>query len=121
MKQIREFYIDDNRIVFVNESAGTRSGFKHSTDLYINGYIPAISETLHYINRTWEAYQYQSVMLSAVYSLKTRRVDSIRSDYRRKHNLTGIRSKIDRAAVSALLEQDATIKLYDQISATLRH
>ena len=120
MKQIREFNIDNNRIVFINESAGTRSGFKHSTDLYINGYIPVMSETLHYINRTWEAYQFQSVMLSAVYSLKTRRVDKIRADYRAAHGLTGIRSKTDRTAVSALLEQDQNIRLYDQISAALR-
>lgn len=57
--------IDGKEIVFVNQSRDTRHGFAHDTTLFIDG-REITSSSCHYLNRTWECYQYQSVMLSAV-------------------------------------------------------
>jgi hypothetical protein len=50
---------------FVNNYGATRSGFYHKSKLYFNGEL--LSEArASYLNRTWEAYTYQSVMKQAV-------------------------------------------------------
>lgn len=45
----------------------TRHGFAHDAELYLDGKLIG-SDTAFYLNRTWEAYRYQSVMLGAVNS-----------------------------------------------------
>lgn len=42
-----------------------RDGFNHYAVLYVDG-VPVDEAKVHYINRTWEAYDYQSVMQSLV-------------------------------------------------------
>lgn len=50
---------------FITESEGTRNGFRHKCTLFRDG-REVISTSIHYLNRTWESYQYQSVMRKAV-------------------------------------------------------
>ena len=42
------------------KSESTRSGFKHVAKMYYNG--NSYTATRHYYNRTWEYYDFQSVM-----------------------------------------------------------
>ena len=50
---------------FINNYGSTRSGFYHTSKLLYNGEV--LSEArANYLNRTWEAYSYQSVMKQAV-------------------------------------------------------
>ena len=58
---IRKITVNDTEYQFVNESRSTRNGFAHDTSLFING-DKRWGATCHYINRTWECYQYQTVM-----------------------------------------------------------
>lgn len=57
--------IDGKEVMFVNQSRDTRHGFAHDTTMFVDG-REITSSSCHYLNRTWECYQYQSVMLSAV-------------------------------------------------------
>lgn len=43
----------------------TRNGFKHTATLFIDG-IECNSTKICYLNRTWEAYEYQSVLLKLI-------------------------------------------------------
>ena len=58
---IRKIEVNGREYQFVNESRSTRNGFAHDTVLFANGYQMG-KATCHYINRTWECYQYQTVM-----------------------------------------------------------
>ena len=64
MYDIREFSLENYTIRFINHWRKTRSGFAHDTSLYING-RPICDATCNYLNRTWEWYRYQTVMLEA--------------------------------------------------------
>jgi hypothetical protein len=56
----RAFKIND-KVQIVARSGDARDGFNHFATLYING--EAVDEAkVHYINRTWESYEFQSVM-----------------------------------------------------------
>lgn len=54
-----------NEYEFICEWKNTRNGFKHECRLFVNGNFETVA-TFNYLNRTWESYQYQSVMLRAV-------------------------------------------------------
>lgn len=51
---------------FINTYRSTRSGFSHTTELHNEGRLLSTAKC-YYINRTWEAYTYQSCMQKAVY------------------------------------------------------
>lgn len=54
------FKIND-KITVVARYGDSRDGFNHFADLYINGNL-VDSAKVHYINRTWESYEFESVL-----------------------------------------------------------
>lgn len=50
---------------FRNVSKGTRNGFCHITELYLEGEL-LTTVKCSYLNRTWESYPFQSSMKQAV-------------------------------------------------------
>ena len=58
------FPISD-RIEIVARYGKSRDGFNHFATLYING-VEDVTTKIHYINRTWEVYDFQSVIRQAV-------------------------------------------------------
>ncbi len=71
------------KAVIVCESKNTRNGFKHIATLFITGYQHCTTKCT-YLNRTWEAYQYQSVfhkILDKTDSLSKRQKTLFRKKY----------------------------------------
>ena len=60
--------INDSEYIFFNESWSVGMRWGHKTTLHENG-VEITEARARYYNRTWEAYQYQSVMKNAVYKL----------------------------------------------------
>jgi hypothetical protein len=56
----RTFRINQ-KIEIVCDTTKSRTGFKHIAKLFINGH-EAESTSINYYNRTWEAYEYQSII-----------------------------------------------------------
>lgn len=68
-KQI-EYVIGSRKYSFYNRFGKCRDGFNHFTEVFLNG--NSVYETkCHYINRTWESYDYQTVMMNAVRGLRS--------------------------------------------------
>ena len=85
--ELRKENINGKEFLFVNEWASTRNGFKHISTLFINGY-EYIESTCHYINRTWENYAFQSVMLRAIEELKNKLYKKALYIYKSKNNIS---------------------------------
>lgn len=47
-------------------SEGTRYGFRHLAELYRNGYSTGVKAKACYHNRTWERFEFESVLESLV-------------------------------------------------------
>jgi hypothetical protein len=77
---MREFKINE-KITIVCNSENARDGFRHRATLLLNG-SEADSTTVHYINRTWEAYEFQTVMQKLVD--KTNRLTPAEKQYVKK-------------------------------------
>ena len=71
---------------FYNKSRSNRSGFIHESVLYANGQKIG-SYKIQYYNRTWEAYQYQSVMKNLVYNLISGYTENYKINYKKDKNI----------------------------------
>ena len=116
--EIRRFSIDGREIEFVNQSRGTRSGFAHDTTLFIDGCQRA-EHTCHYLNRTWEWYTYQTVMLCAVDDLEDRRTAYLKAEFKRVNGYEKLTAK-RKEEFEAVCKKDAELALYKAIKEDLR-
>lgn len=95
----RTFYFDANghRFEFVCDSRKTRNGFAHDVlcfiDDYDNNSPDYIRETCTYYNRTWERYEYQTVMQKLTHAQASKHVEWIREDYMREHGYKRMTAK----------------------------
>lgn len=78
--------INNNEYEFVNSSRGNRSGFVHETQLFKNGELIGEGK-IQYYNRTWESYQYQSVMKRVVYMLLDEEFELFKTMYKRQNDI----------------------------------
>ena len=82
MFNTRKVTINNNEYEFINECGSRGSyGFYHYTELFKNG-IRETTNRCNYINRTWENYQYQSVMLGAIYNLIEHRTELLKEIFK---------------------------------------
>ena len=78
--------INNNEYMFINHSRGNRSGFVHETELYCNDrFIGAYR--IQYYNRTWECYQFQSVMRGVLNTIIGEEFENFKTNYKRYHNI----------------------------------
>ena len=56
-------------VMFVCEFRNTRHGFAHDVTMFVDGREQS-KATCHYLNRTWERWNYQSACISAARKLK---------------------------------------------------
>ena len=84
--------IGENTYTFVCEFVDCRDGFSHVCELRKN-YDRINWNRVHYINRTWEAYRYQSVMLGCVRNELNYIMDKAKRDYKEANNLSRLVGK----------------------------
>lgn len=110
--------IDGKDVIFTNTWRGTRSGFVHETKLYIDGW-PAAAGCCRYINRTWERYAYQSVMLQAVHTLQE---EETAREKRNFLQANGYKNMMDhrKPAFMEYLANNKTLAFYKKIEEALR-
>lgn len=110
--------IEGQEVTFINTWKGTRSGFQHETELYIDGRHVAAARC-YYINRTWERYSYQSVMLEAVHKLQEEETARERAYFLQ---VNGYKNMMEhrKAAFLEYLENNKNLAFYKQIEEALR-
>ena len=116
--RMHKINIEGKEIIFLNNWRGTGSGFMHETELYIDGW-QAADARCYYINRTWERYSYQSVMLEAVHKLQKAETDR---EKRRFREIRGIKNIMTRhkPALEKQLENSEALSFYKKIEEALR-
>ena len=106
--------INGNVYVFHNEMPYCRDGFTHKSTLLRNGNV--ISEArAHYINRTWEVYQFQTSMRSAVQQEIDLQLRELIDHYKRENGKSRVsQAKKDELAASTPLMSELK-ELYDSL------
>lgn len=83
---IKEMQIDGHDIKFVNNTWETRYSWGHETTLFIDNEEINTSKCRYY-NRTWECYQYQSIMKNCLYNYMDRVKTCFIDAYKLGHNI----------------------------------
>lgn len=116
--RIHKLIIEGREIIFINNCRSCPSGFMHETELFIDGW-QAAGARCYYINRTWERYTYQSVMLEAVHKLQEAETEREKCRFRQLHGIKNIMGR-HKSALAEQLENSKDLLLYKQIEEALR-
>lgn len=76
--------IDGLDFEFICEPSSTRTGFKHTCDVFINNHQQATA-ACYYYNRTWERYDFQTVCIKVIDNLIDDFIDQARERYKERH------------------------------------
>lgn len=118
MSELWKRKVNGREVLFVNSWRGTRNGFAHDTELFIDGMCYG-SNTAHYINRTWECYCYQTVMRGCVYGLIERLRERLLRYFKERHNYGRMTAK-RREEFEAEIANNYELELYNRILEELR-
>ena len=116
--ELNKFKVSGKEIEFVNSSRNTSSGFAHDSVLFIDN-VQRGKYTVHYLNRTWEAYRYQSVMIGLVRGLIEDRKKYLLGKFKTEKGYSKLTAKRSEE-FEATIKDDAGITLYNKILAKLR-
>lgn len=117
--EIRKIKINEKEFEFVNESRNTRSGFAHDSVLFINGYEEA-KHTCHYLNRTWECYRYQTVMVALVSDLIHYRTEYLTRKFKEEKGYEKLTAN-RKEELKPFLENDSLLKEYKAVKDCLHY
>ena len=104
--------INNNEYEFVNSCRGNRSGFIHETKLYKNGSLIG-EHKIQYYNRTWESYQYESVMKGLVNILLCSEFDRFKARWKQQNNVKRLTKQKEDAMYKDLAKN--TPALYEDL------
>lgn len=107
-----------NGFTFVNETEGTRNGFRHISHLFndLSG-AEIASGKVNYLNRTWESYRYQTSMSKAVGEAIADRAETLKYIVKNDRNLTRLDKQAKEDLAKMLNEDEYLKELYDLASA----
>lgn len=87
---------------FVNNCRSNRSGFVHETTLFNQNGYELGSAKCQYYNRTWEEYQYKTVMRRLVSELIEKMQNRAIQDYKINNNKKRLSKEIKYSIIKAL-------------------
>lgn len=110
--EIKKFTVNGKEYEFVNSSRNTRNGFAHDTTLFING-VEKTENTCHYLNRTWECYTYQTVMMGAIRNLIDDRRIRLEKKYKEDNGFSKLTEK-RRSVLEDIFTADSILNEYEE-------
>lgn len=117
--ELRKIIINNNEYLFTNEFASNRMGFRHITRLFKNDYEIG-KYSCQYYNRTWESYDYQSVMRGCINDIIDKALKLFISEYKEKNNVTRL-TKEKRELVEKNFYNNEDIKELKQVYDELQY
>lgn len=103
----KQFYFETATDVYSAhcEARNTRNGFAHDAILYDASGYELASASCHYLNRSWERYGYQTVLLECVAQLIKRRAGELKDAYKARNDFDRMTAK-RREELSAIVNAD---------------
>ena len=106
--------IDGVKFTLVCETWRIRNSWGHEVTLYRNDTFKVGRVKVRYYNRTWECYQYQSVIKSVIYNAIEDIKAAAKKAFFNLHNYK-VMTKKRAAAFLEFLKQDNTYNMYNEL------
>ena len=87
-----EYIVNGKKYEFMNYTKYNRNGFNHNSTFYVNGMYLGESN-IHYVNRTWESFKYQTSMLGVINSMIDNLYITSKNNFKQQHNIKRLRGK----------------------------
>lgn len=84
--------LNGNVYEFINDSFSNSRNWGHKSRLYKNNQLVTDAKAI-YLNRTWESYQYQSVMKSTVYNAIEAEMADILFKYKNDNGISRLKQE----------------------------
>lgn len=97
-------------LTITNNTTCNKYGFNHISRIYDENYKLLGSSKIHYINRTWESYQYRTSMRAAVSAAMESIANKYIQQYKLDHNYKNMTKNRINAFNTYLLENDSLYK-----------
>lgn len=111
--------VNGKHFEFDCEYRDARDGFNHFVRLYMNDELIA-EEKRHYINRTWEAYRYQSAMIGAVNNALAYEKARVREEYLHENNYKIVTEK-RRDGLEEKYKTDPMVRDLEELNNRIRN
>jgi hypothetical protein len=108
MGEIKRIVIDEKEFMFYCDSRSTRHGFAHDVELFVNG-KPKEKTACHYLNRTWECWQYQTAICSVIRQYMNRYAGYMLDDFKFDNKIKRLTAQ-KKADFEALRDADGFYK-----------
>lgn len=109
--------INGVKFTLVCESWQTKTAWGHKVSLYRNESFFVGSAKIRYYNRTWEKYQYQSVIKSVIYNAIEEIKAAAKKAFLALHNYK-VMTKKRAAAFLEYLKEDNEYNIYNELFKT---
>lgn len=119
METMIEFKVGEDKYTFINHTESSQSGFTHVSQMFKNGSYKGHAR-IRYVNRTWESYQYESVMRRNVSRLMDNRAFELFEEFKTRHNYTRMTEK-RRREWEKEYDEDNTIKELTYLAKCVEH
>lgn len=114
---IKNVTINNYNFAFVGEYKSSRYGFTHACTLFINEQNRSAA-SVHYLNRTWETYRFQTVYRLAIHKLISDLVSRLEREYKELHGYKRMTAQ-RRADFNASIADHETLAAYRAALAQL--
>lgn len=98
---LKEIIINNNKYTFVCNWVRARNGFRHDCTLYFNG-TEVKKAKCNYLNRTWESYQFQTVMQSAISDY----IEKIKNELIQRYKIANNVDRMRKATKDMIFKDD---------------
>ena len=115
---IKKITVNNTEYQFINDSRNTRSGFAHDTALFKNDVMIG-KASAHYLNRTWESYRYQTVMIVCISDVINDKYNEFIADFKRANGISRL-TKAKREEADKEFYNREDIKELEQVKEELR-
>lgn len=115
--ELKKFEVEGKEVEFVNQYRNTRNGFAHDTTMFIDGRKVA-EHTCHYLNRTWERYEFQTVMMCAVRDVEEQEIAYLKERFLKENQYKRL-TESRKVEFEEYCNLHTAIRLYKEIKAKL--
>lgn len=105
MEDVKRFEINGREFAFLCDSYSTRNGFAHRAKMFENWRKTGEAKRF-YLNRTWECWDFQSVILDAISNAMSDVADDVKEDIKARNGWDKITAKRREAFTASLAENE---------------
>ena len=116
--ELKKMNVDGREVEFVNQSTGTRNGFKHVSTCFVDG-VEIGTHTSHYLNRTWECYPFQTSMRGVINDKLETHIESLKYKFKYNNNYKNMTPKRNEE-FQKIIDTDEQIIFYRKVKEMLK-